>query len=72
MTTQIKVINTGDKNAVVQMFVEGRGKHRKSDPIILKPGENRDMTIFPGLNFEVSEEEQDEPISETETTKSAA
>ncbi len=66
MTTQLKVTCTGDKNAVIQMFVEGGRKHKKAEPIILKPGESRDITVFPGLNFEVSEEEQDEPISETE------
>lgn len=72
MTTQSKITNTGDKNLVVQMFVEGGRKHKKADPIILKPGESRDMTVFPGLNFEVSEEQQDEAISDAAPEKSAA
>lgn len=69
MTTSFKITNTGDKNGIIQMFVEGRGKHRKSDPMLIKAGESKDLTIFPGLNFEVSEEQQDEPISDPEPAK---
>lgn len=63
MTASFEIKNTGKQNMVLQMFIEGGRKHKKSDPVILRPTETKELTIFPGLNVEVSEEQQDEPIT---------